>query len=299
MDIVTHAGIGLIAAAPIISTRPELALGIVAGSVVPDLDAFGRIFGKTAFLRIHQTWSHAIPVHAGFSAFAGSGARVLGFDGLMFGIGLFVGLAFHTFLDFTNTLGVTLFAPFIRKRFCLEWVFFIDAFVLPLTFISAGISLWKFSRDGEVPAQLALVFFGALTAYIAVKATLRVRAGAFAPGAVSLIPSALLPWRFFGVTNRDRYVCLFQINPITSRRKEIAEQEILDAVYAEALGDIPEFKLMRELSPAYHIVSARPTEAGTLLLCRDLRTRNFKTTFGDLELLLNSDKQVNCLKFHV
>jgi membrane-bound metal-dependent hydrolase YbcI (DUF457 family) len=299
MDIVTHAGIGLVAAAPLISTRPELALGIVAGSVVPDLDAFGRIFGKTAFLRIHQTWSHAIPVQAGFSCLAGLGAHVLGFDGLVFGTGLFFGLAFHTFLDSTNTLGVTLFAPFIRKRLCLEWVFFIDAFVVVLTFVSASLSVWKFSRNGEVPAQLALVFFAALTAYLAAKAILRLRAGMFAPDAISLIPSALLPWRFFGVANRDNYVRLFQINAITSQRKGIAEQEILDAVYAEVLDDIPEFKLMRKLSPAYHIVSARPTEAGTLLLCRDLRTRNFKTTFGDLELLLSSDKHVNCLKFHV
>src|SRR5262245_6698141 len=299
MDIVTHTGVGLIAAAPIISTHPELALGIVAGSVVPDLDAFGRIFGKTAFLRLHQTWSHAIPVHVGFSALAGFGARALGFDGLMFGTGLFVGLAFHTFLDFTNTLGVTLFAPFFRKRLCLEWVFFIDAFVLLLTLLCAGLSVWKFSRNGEVRAQLALVFFAVLTAYIAAKAALRVRAGAFAPDAVSLIPSALLPWRFFGVANRDRYVRLFQINAITGQREDIAQQEILDAVYADVLDDIPEFKLMRGLSPAYHIVSARPTEAGTLLLCRDLRTRNFKTTFGDLELLLTANRQVTCLKFHV
>jgi membrane-bound metal-dependent hydrolase YbcI (DUF457 family) len=299
MDIVTHAGIGLIAAAPIITTRPELALGIVAGSVLPDLDALGRIFGKKAFLRIHQTWSHALPVHAGFSVLAGLGAHVLGFDGLMFGTGLIVGLAFHILLDFTNTLGVTLFAPFIRKRLCLEWVFFIDAFVLLLTLINTGLSVSRFSRGGEVPWQLALVFFGVLTAYIAAKAILRVRAGLFVPNAVGLIPSALLPWRFFGVVNGDNAVRLFQMNAITGNRRGIAEQEVFDRFYAELLEDIPEFKLMRGLSPAYHIVCARQTEAGTLLLCRDLRTRNFKTTFGDLEVLLDSEKHVKCLKFHV
>jgi membrane-bound metal-dependent hydrolase YbcI (DUF457 family) len=299
MDVVTQAGIGLIAAAPIITTRPELALGIVAGSVLPDLDAFGRIFGKTAFLRIHQTWSHALPVHAGFSALEGLGAHALGFDGLMFGTGLIFGLAFHTLLDFTNTLGVTLFAPFVRKRFCLEWVFFIDVFVLLLTLINTGLSVSKFSRSGEVPWQLALVFFGVLTVYIAAKAILRVRAGLLVPNAVSLIPSALLPWRFFGVVNGDNDVRLFQMNAITGNRRGIADQEVFDGAYTELLEDTPEFKLMRGLSPAYHIVSARQTEAGTLLLCRDLRTRNFKTTFGDLEVLLDSEKHVKCLKFHV
>lgn len=300
MDIVTHAGIGLIAAAPLVPTRPELALGIVAGSVLPDLDALGRLIGKTAFLRFHQTWSHAIPVQAALSAFAGCVAHVfLGFNGLMLGTGLFAGFAFHTLLDLTNTLGVTLFAPFFRRRLCLEWVFFIDAMVVLLTLVGAGLSIWTFTRNGGISGQVALVFFGALTTYIAAKSMLRLRAGRFAPDAVSLIPSALHPWRFFGVVNNDRHVCFFQINAVTGRRKGLAEQEVLDATYTELLSKIPEFALMRGLSPAYHVVSARQTDAGTLLLCRDLRTRNFKTTFGDLELLLDSNKHVNRVRFHV
>lgn len=299
MDIVTHAGIGVIAAAPIITTRPELALGIVAGSVLPDLDAMGRIFGKTAFLRVHQTWSHALPVQAGLSASAGWVAYLLGLNGLMFGAGLFAGLAFHALLDFTNTLGVTLFAPFFRKRLCLEWVFFIDFTVLLLTLAGASFSARTFSRSGEVPWQPALVFFGALVIYVATKAMLRMRADSFAPEAVSLIPSALCPWHFFGVINGKTRVRLFRMNAITGKRNCIREQEILDAAYVGQLSKIPEFTLMRGLSPAYHIVSVRQTDTGTLLLCRDLRTRNFGTTFGDLELLIDSGKHVNCVKFHV
>jgi hypothetical protein len=194
---------------------------------------------------------------------------------------------------------VTLLAPFLRKRLCLEWVFFIDAFVLLLTLVTTILSAWIFSRNGEVPGRVALVFFGALATYIVVKAMLRRRAGSFAPDAVSLIPSALRPWCFFGVINGDNRVSLFQINGITGSRKGLAEQEVLDAAYAELLKNIPEFALLRRLSPAYHVVSARQTGAGTVLLCRDQRTRNFKTTFGDLELLLDSDKRVNWLRFHV
>ena len=67
MDIVTHAGIGLIAASPLLTDRPELAVGIVAGSVVPDLDALFRLANKTAFLRGHQSWTHALPVQLVFS----------------------------------------------------------------------------------------------------------------------------------------------------------------------------------------------------------------------------------------
>ena len=56
---------------------------------------------------------------------------------------------------------------------------------------------------------------------------------------------------------------------------------------------------MSELSPAYHIVNARKTDAGELILCRDLRIRNFGTRFGDLELVIDTDQRVKCLKFHV
>jgi len=299
MDIVTHAGIGLIAAAPLAGPHPEIALGIVAGSVLPDLDAVGRIFGKQAFLRVHQTWTHALPLQAGFSLLAGGVAQVLGISGVQTGLGLFIGLVAHTFLDFTNTLGVTLLAPFSRKRFCLEWIFFIDAVVLSLTAGAAGLTIYAFSRSGGVPPSYAEAFFAALIAYAVVKAALRARAGSLASEAVSLIPSALYPWRFLGVIDRKTHVDLFQINALTGIRKSLAEHEVFDAAYATLLSRVPEFRLMSELSPAYHIVNARKTDAGELILCRDLRIRNFGTRFGDLELVIDADQRVKCLKFHV
>jgi hypothetical protein len=56
---------------------------------------------------------------------------------------------------------------------------------------------------------------------------------------------------------------------------------------------------MRGLSPAYHFVSAKATEAGELLACRDLRTRNFGTIYGDLEVLLDKNNGVLRTTFHV
>lgn len=299
MDIVTHAGIGLIAGAPLLNSRPELALGLVAGSVVPDLDALSRIFGKHAFLRSHQTWSHALPVHVVISALAGLLAHACGGNGLLLGSGLFVGLVIHSLLDFSNTLGVTLLAPFSRKRLCLEWVFFIDAFVLLLTFTMTAFTLWLFYRNGDVPGGFAGIFFGAMVAYFGAKGMLRRRAAAIAPEAITFMPSALWPWRFFGVTEIGNCIQLFQINAITGRQETVVNQEVLDASHAGLLANIPEFVLMRELSPAYHVVSARTTDAGELVACRDLRTRNFKTSFGDLEVLLDASKRVIRTTFHV
>jgi hypothetical protein len=194
---------------------------------------------------------------------------------------------------------VTLFSPFLRKRLCLEWVFFIDAIVLLLTLIGVCFTVSTFSRNGEVPGQIAVAFFAVLTTYVAAKAVLRMRAGSLAPDALSLIPSALCPWHFFAVVNGEFRVRLFRLNAITGERKAICEQVVFDAAYAGVLAGIPEFVLMRGLSPAYHVVNACQTDAGELVLCRDLRTRNFGTTFGDLEVLLDSRKCVKRINFHV
>ncbi len=297
MDIVTHGAIGLIAAAPLLSKQPELALGIAAGSVLPDLDALGRVFGKRAFLRIHQTWSHAIPIHVFFSALAGCVGEVFGLDGVMLGIGLLAGMTVHSLLDFMNTLGVTLLAPISRKRFCLEWVFFIDATALALTLPALGVTIWKFRQTGEVPARYAMTYFAAVVAYIGVRALLRMRAGTFAPDAISLVPSALFPWRFFGVANDQTQVHLFEVNALTGNRTTLRDEFVFDATHAVLLADVPEFALMRELSPAYHVVKTSGADEGELVICRDLRTRNFGTTFGDLEVWLDADQRVKRIHF--
>jgi membrane-bound metal-dependent hydrolase YbcI (DUF457 family) len=53
MDIVTHAVIGLVMAAPCLDNLP-LAVGLVIGSVMPDLDVLSRLFGKRAMILCHQ-----------------------------------------------------------------------------------------------------------------------------------------------------------------------------------------------------------------------------------------------------
>ncbi len=299
MDILTHAGIGLVAAAPFVGSQPELAAGLAAGSVLPDLDALSRMFGKRAYLLTHQTWTHAIPVEAAFSVAAGLLASAFGAGGVSLGVGLFAGLAVHTLLDFSNTLGVALLGPFSRKRFCLEWVFFIDAVVAVWTIVSAGFAFWTLRRWGEMPVRYAGVCFVNLAAYFALKAILRRRAGSFAPEAVSLVPSALCLWRFFGVARDGGRVRTFAINAVTGERSGSTWHDIFDDTYCPRLAAVPEFKLMRGLSPAYHVVSARKTDEGDLVLCRDLRTRNFSTRFGDLEVLLGPDNKVKRTLFHV
>ncbi len=129
MDIVTHGMMGVVAASPFMAERPVASALFMLGSVLPDLDAFSRLFGKRAFLQAHQTYSHALPVIA-FLAFIVSLSRI---DGMIGGVALALGMIFHSLLDVTNTYGIRLFAPFSSRRYCAEWVFFIDAIVLAAT----------------------------------------------------------------------------------------------------------------------------------------------------------------------
>lgn len=299
MDIVTHAGIGLVAASPFMADRPEMAVGIVAGSVLPDLDALCRLRNKTAFLRAHQTWSHALPVQLIVSAGTGFTAALLGWRGAEIGLGLLAGLMGHSLLDITNTYGVAWLMPFSRRRVCLEWVFFIDAIVLLAlaTTLTVVVNAWL--RQAIVSAIYAIGFLAFLIVYVVTKAVLRRRAGAFCPGSKSLVPSALVPWRFYGTMRQQHSISLFRVSGITGARSRVGEVPVMDDAFVGTLQQLPEFRLMREVSPEYHVVEALSENGGVRLLCRDMRMRNFGTRFGDLEVWLDSKRQVARSRFYV
>ena len=71
VDIVTHAMMGVVVASPALTHHPIAAGCFMFGSVLPDLDALSRVFGKRAFLKSHQTYSHALPVIAVIGLLAG------------------------------------------------------------------------------------------------------------------------------------------------------------------------------------------------------------------------------------
>jgi membrane-bound metal-dependent hydrolase YbcI (DUF457 family) len=299
VDILTHAGIGLIAASPFLASRPELALGIVAGSVLPDLDAFCRLFNKRAFLQAHQTWSHALPVHLAASCATGAVGAVFGWSGWELGGGLLAGLLGHSLLDLTNTFGVAWLTPFSRRRGCLEWVFFIDATVLAALAVTLALVIPAWFRNEGVPRSYALSFLACLLAYVLGKGVLRRRAGRFCPQASSLVPSALVPWRFFGTDRKPGAITLFRVNALTGAQSPVVQVPLLDHSFVRVLDALPEFRLMREVSPEYHIVGASADGPETHLLCRDMRMRNFGTRFGDLEVWLDARSQIIRSRFYV
>ncbi len=275
MDIFTHLMIGASATAPFWGTHPLESVAFVFGSILPDVDALSRQFGKVAYLRAHQTWTHAIPVQL---SLAGIAAAVLWAADLqilvpsILAVGL--GAALHSILDWTNTYGVKLFAPFDRSRRYLEWVFFIDAFVIAVTSATLALQAWLFMNSA--PSGVAsLVWLLAMVAYFAAKAALRRRAGQKLPNALSLVPSALWPWRFYALEVDGELAKTSTVSAWSGNVTAVQEQPLVNG---DGLEGLAEYRVMRDLS-----VGFLPTAGDDgRIVFRDLRTRNFGTNFGRL-----------------
>lgn len=303
MDIVTHAMMGVIVASPWLQTHPEAATAFMFGSVLPDLDAFSRVLGRRAFMRAHQTYSHAYPVIAGLGLAVWAGLQAAEIHAPYAALALALGAAFHSTLDWTNTYGITLLAPFSRRRFCREWVFFVDASVIAACAVALGAIAWRTRAAQPIGAGPAAGFAAFCAAYWALKIALRARAARLAPeGTLALLPSALSPWRFYGCApegDDGPGVRIFRVDARSGALDREQRVSVLDADYAATLQALPEFRAMRALSPAYHVVEATPQEDGEVhVLCRDLRTRNFSTRFGELEAVVHGDA-ARLVQFHV
>lgn len=298
MDIATHALMGLACAYPIVPHAPLAASCFVLGSVAPDLDAFSRLFGKLAFLRWHQTYTHSLLAvvlgTAVLSLLLPFFLPLTGWDRwapLAFGLGMLM----HIGTDVSNTYGTAVLAPFSGRRFCTEWVFFIDAGTIVLTSLAiAGELLLPW------PVWIAVGYLLTLAGYWLLRMYLRNRAAKLAPPAtISLIPSAFDFWNFFGYALQGEQAHTFRLNSITGRIRDEQHQTIYDEQALEQLSVLPEFQMMRRLSPAYHVVS-RDSDASVLTLCcRDLRVRNFGGLFGELEVCFDHNGLLHKKVFHV
>lgn len=288
MDIVTHALMGTALASGAFAGYPLEATTFVLGGVLPDMDAFSRVLGRSAFLEMHQTLSHSVPLQAALGGLASMALALAGAALWHLPLVCAAGAALHSLLDASNTYGVTLLWPLSRRRYAMEWVFFIDSGALALTAAALAVAGPRLARAEPVPAALPLAYAGACLLYWAWRARLRRRAASLAPpGTLALIPSALWPRRFHGVARESPgRVLTFTLDlagagVIHDRRGH----EVLDAEFEPALLTLSEFRAMRALSPAYHVTAAHPEPGDrTWVECRDLRTRNFGGDFGRLEV---------------
>ncbi len=300
MDIVTHGMMGLALGGAWLADSPAGGCGFVIGSVLPDLDAFSRCWGKSAFLRNHQGWTHSLLVIGGVTILGGLTVGMMNAELKELVIGLGLGAMLHVLLDLTNTFGVKVWAPISDRRYCREWIFFIDAGMIGLTIPAAGsamLGLW----DPEWPSRKYGVLYGVLlTVYVMVRGIFRgLSLQRFPAGTVSAIPSALWPWEFLICVRNSYGIEQAWVNGITGARRFVGLTSVLDESVREIVDQVPEYQTMKAVSPVYHVIGVEPEGEGLLIRCRDLRTVNFNTEFGALEIRTGSDSEIVSTKFHV
>lgn len=288
MDIVTHAMIGSATAAGLFQSHPGLAIGVMLGNVAPDLDAFSRLAGKRAFLRFHQTYTHSLGAIVAVVAAAAAMSRTSETIWSQIGFGLGIGMAMHVLLDLTNTYGVRCLWPLSRKRYSLDWIFFIDAWILAGCFVIL-LSQCVFWKNHSALHVLSLAFLVGLILFCAVRGLIAWRArrlvakeGA-SPAAQAIIPTTWSPFRFLVCLDRENVAETFILNASSGKRAELEKTLILDDRLPAVVTDSREWDVMRQLSGFYHCVDAQQTEDEKfVVVCKDLRIRNFNTKFGTL-----------------
>ncbi|MCC9600968.1 metal-dependent hydrolase [Stieleria sp. JC731] len=290
MDIATHALIGTATAAGLFQTQPALAVGLVLGNVAPDLDALSRVTGKHAFLRFHQTYTHSVGAIAMVLAIA-AGLLILGLP--VWGelaMGLVVGMVMHVGLDLTNSYGVKCLWPFSQRRFALDWIFFIDAFVIALSAVIL-IGQFVYQADEGLVRLFSVAFILTLILYVGIRCILAFRARRLVKSAdhqtvpTSIIPTTWSPFRFLVCRQKDRLVETFTLNARSGSETDRDLIEVLDQRVPEAITECREWLVMRSLSDSF--VCVEIDEVNKTYTCRDLRIRNFGTKFGMLTCQLD------------
>lgn len=300
MDIATHTMAGIVLASPFVSAAPIGAACFVLGSALPDLDSLSRLFGKTAFLRWHQTYTHSLPAIGLLAGAAAAACWALGVPEPWAPLALGAGMVLHSLMDLTNTYGMGWLWPFDRRRRAASFVFFIDAPVLAASALACGPAVRSFLRPGSGGWGAAAAYAGFLAAYWPIRWAICRRARRRQPpGTVSLVPSALVPWRFYGLARRGDEAITYELNALTGAVRNEQRRETLDRTYAERLARLDEYRQMRDLSAGYCVVEARRHDGELTLTCRDLRTRNFGGTFGALDVTFDGDGNVTKKVFHV
>ncbi len=258
---------------------PLVGAAFVAGSVLPDLDVFFMVLGKRFYLRHHQGITHSLilaPVFALLPCLVlmqlpGEKSVVLLWLAALAGIGV------HVTLDWFNTFRIGLFAPFSRRRFSLDAVFFIDSVALSLTglFYLLHVVFELTAAEYLYPLAFAAYFLLKLVLHNRVLREL---------GALFVIPSSLNPVVFYvlekGEDGLNGYLYNAATRKVRSRQgyPKVDEQFHLLATQSSVFNEI------KQITRAFHIVEVTQNENGITIVAADLAVRNFGGRFARTEL---------------
>jgi len=304
MDIVTHAMIGMAASAGVMPSHPALACGLALGNVAPDLDAFSRLAGKHAFLRFHQTYTHSLAAIL-FPLFAAAGLWVFESQILAeLAMGVGIGMCMHVGLDLTNSYGVRCLWPLSRRRFALDWIFFIDVPMIALT-IFALVAAWLFNNDPSHLRIVSGIYVAMLLSFVAFRGLIARRArhlemkGRRTDCLTAIIPTSLSPFQFLVCRQIEDAIVTSRLNVISGKSSDVQTIAPLDSSAASAVRQTREWQVMRELSPHYRAVDLASSDGTDTVVCRDLRIRNFDTKLGTLRCQVDLDGNIISKRWEV
>ena len=276
MDIVHHSligGAGMLLA--VAQDQPLMGFAFVAASVFPDLDVIFMIFGKRFYLKNHQAITHSI-ILAPLYALLLSTPLLLPMGEwwrLEVYLAALAGLSIHILLDWFNTYRIALLSPFIKKRYSLDAVFFIDGVALALTALFYGLHLLdELDIAGWLYPTCFVSYFMAKH-YYQRKILHRLHA-------MFVIPSSLNPFEFYILTGDEYGFHGYLYNGLTASQKKQCHYPVVDKKIMALAETSPVYQDMKAITRAFHITEVDKTEKGVRIQADDIAVRNFGGKFA-------------------
>jgi membrane-bound metal-dependent hydrolase YbcI (DUF457 family) len=285
VDIVHHGIVGVAGAGVANSLgQPEMAVGFLMGSLLPDLDVLFIAFGKSRFLRLHQGVTHSVVgIPAGSLLVATLLAGMGGMPFAPLAVAIAAGMSVHVMLDIMNTFGVRILWP-LPLRFSLDAFFFIDVWVLGASMLF-GAAAWLGSHPG-----VAVAWAGFVCAY-AVGRLFRRRRIVAEHGLLTAVPSGILPRTWF-VTRREDGLIRTGIVDRHGIRWTGSVSEPSTGILA-ALRSGPVFSDLEAALKLFVPVSIATDGATTTVVSRCVAVPNFGNRYGETKSVIADGKVIS------
>ena len=276
MDIVHHSligGAGMLLA--VAQDQPLLGFAFVAGSVFPDLDVIFMALGKRFYLKHHQAITHSIILAPLYALLLSTALLMPLGDWWQLDIYLsaLAGLSIHILLDWFNTYRIALLSPFIKKRYSLDAVFFIDSVALALTAVfyilyalnELDVAIWLYSMGFVVYFLLKLTYQRKVRSRL---------------NALFVIPSSLNPFEFYVLAEDAQGLLGYVYNGLTGNRKKQIRYAAVDEDIKALAEKSRVYQDMKGITRAFYITDVDKNENGVCIQVNDIAVRNFGGKFA-------------------
>jgi inner membrane protein len=254
MDPVTHAVIGMTiakAAGNGIDPSNPASMGIIIGSVFPDIDILFQKWGDYVYLKNHRGASHSVPGLVASAAFIAAVLGVFYPGSSVFSIFLWslLGCFSHTLIDVFNSYGAKLLWPLCERKFSLSLLIIFDP-VMICTLL--GYIFTSGSLQYLFIAMFACYLLSRVIMRLAVKRGL-VKWFGENYKKISLLPSMTGLFRWHFVLEDDNCSIIGEKNILRNSVKVIRKLEKLGNAALDNALRSPVGRFFKEFTPLFHI----------------------------------------------